>query len=69
MFVIKIALRLDKGMNWYNSIIYYLIYNISYSPFTLDQVISYRFEHFQFYEKLFDFLFSLEKLKSFDDDI
>ena len=32
------------------------------------QFISYIFEHFQSFGKLFDFLFSLEKFKSFDND-
>jgi hypothetical protein len=39
-----------------------MIYVIPY------QVISYIFVHFQSFGKLFDFLFSLEKFKSFDDD-
>ena len=39
-----------------------MIYVIPY------QVISYVFEHFQLFGKLFDFLFSLEKFKSFDND-
>jgi hypothetical protein len=39
-----------------------MIYVIPY------QVISYIFEHFQSFGKLFDFLFSLEKFKSFDND-
>ena len=39
-----------------------MIYVIPY------QVISYIFEHFLSFGKLFDFLFSLEKFKSFGND-
>jgi hypothetical protein len=46
-------------------------FRINYFLFIVDQAISSierRFEQFQIYEELFDFLFSFEKLKSFDDD-
>jgi hypothetical protein len=46
-------------------------FRIDYFLFIVDQAISsieQRFEQFHIYEKLFGFLFSFEKLKSFDDD-
>ena len=46
-------------------------FKINYFLFIIDQAISsieQRFEQFHIYEELFVFLFSFEKLKSFDDD-
>ena len=46
-------------------------FRIDYFLFIVDQgifLIEQRFKQFHIYEKLFDFLFIFEKLKSFDDD-
>ena len=46
-------------------------FRIDYFLFIVDQAISsieQRFEQFHIYEELLGFLFSFEKLKSFDDD-
>ncbi|XP_073133860.1 uncharacterized protein [Henckelia pumila] len=46
-------------------------FRVNYFLFIIDQALSSlqtRFEHFQKYEETFGFLFSLEKLKSIDDD-